>query len=192
MAGAAWRHPHLLVLVVAVRVVADANEDHVRADNRHEDERNLLPLVGLGCDTKGGRVAKGGPSPKGKRQTDRGRPPGGGASAIGATMLISSSAPIACSIEWPDMWRTPFGANWVRSLMRACMTACWRLRVSAATARRLDGACTSPTPRQFGGGPGAAMPGKKSWPRMACGPRVKKAHCTTGWTAAAVQRPRSQ
>lgn len=44
--------PHLLILVVAVRVVAHEDEAHVQADDRQEDERNLLPLVGLSCARK--------------------------------------------------------------------------------------------------------------------------------------------
>ena len=44
--------PHLLILVVAVRVVAHGDEAHIQANDRQEDERNLLPLVGLSCARK--------------------------------------------------------------------------------------------------------------------------------------------
>ena len=43
---------HLLVIVV-VRVVADDDEGRVNEAKGDEDVRDLLPLVGLGCERRG-------------------------------------------------------------------------------------------------------------------------------------------
>ena len=42
--------PGYLLVVVVVGVVAHEDEAHVEHHARHEDVRDLLPLVGLGCE----------------------------------------------------------------------------------------------------------------------------------------------